>query len=728
MERVSFHNPDTGFAVLKIKVQKLPGHVTLIGLTPSVSPGEHIQASGRWEVDKRHGRQFRARHLQTAPPSSLEGIERYLGSGLIKGIGPAYAKRLVATFGDDVFEVIEKYPHRLKQVEGIGPTRLARITAGWADQKVVREIMVFLQSHGISTSRALRIFRTYGADAVPLVTENPYRLAKDIRGIGFRTADEIAAKLGIDPESPIRARAALAWILSEARAQGHCALRREELVSRAQELLGIPSSVLEGALSEELGTGELVADTIEDLPSVFLRELWDAERYIAARLGQLASQPVPWREIDPDIALPWIEEQLGFALAPSQKAALERLLAAKVGILTGGPGVGKTTLVRGLLYALLARGMRPELCAPTGRAAKRLGESTGMEAKTIHRLLEAGRNGFKRGADCPLECDLVVVDETSMVDVPLMSLLLAAIPDHAALFLIGDADQLPPVGPGQVLADALACRRFAVAELREIFRQAAESTIITNAHRVNQGEMPVLVASTEDAGTTATGSGAVGGDFFFVDADGTDDAIDKLGRMVRDRIPRRFGLDPRRDIQVLCPMNRGPLGAKTLNATLQELLNPSTGTAEVERFGQVFRIGDKVMQTENDYDKEVFNGDIGFVDSIDAEAEEAMVRFDGRAVQYAFGEMDRLSLAYAITIHKSQGSEYPAIVMPITTQHYPMLQRRLLYTGITRGQRLVVLLGEKRALGIAVRGGHAVVRWSKLRERLEQRNFSSPEP
>ncbi|MDX1383072.1 MAG: ATP-dependent RecD-like DNA helicase [Thermoanaerobaculia bacterium] len=716
MERVAFHNPDTGFAVLRARVRDQSQPVTVVGLTPSVAPGEHFQASGNWEDDATHGRQFRARHLQITPPSSRDGMERYLASGLIKGIGPAIAKRLVQAFGDEVFDVIEKYPHRLQQVEGIGPTRIRRIKAAWADQKVVREIMVFLQSHGVSASRALRIFRTYGADALPLVTENPYRLARDITGIGFRTADEIAAKLGMDPDSPLRARAALAWVLAEATSQGHCALPRRELLDRCEELLSISPHVLETALADELAGGELVADTVDGEPCVFLQPLWAAERLVASRLAALGRGEPPWRAVAPDRALPWVEGQLGIHLAASQRAALSRLLATKVGVLTGGPGVGKTTLIKALLYVLLAREVWPALCAPTGRAAKRLAESTGVEAKTIHRLLEAGRGGFKRNADHPLECGILIVDETSMVDVPLLADLLAAVPDDAAVLLVGDADQLPPVGPGQALADVMGCGAFPVAELKEIFRQEESSRIVANAHRVNRGEMPALEPATGDAP----------GDFFFVDAADPEDCVDKIVRMIRDRIPSRFGLDPLRDVQVLCPMNRGPLGAQTLNQRLQQVLNPAPGTAGVTRFGQTFRPGDKVMQTENDYDKEVFNGDVGFVESLDAEAGEAVLRFDGRRINYAFGELDRVSLAYAITIHKSQGSEYPAIVVPLTTGHYPMLQRNLLYTAITRGRRLVVLVGERRALAIAVRGQRSPRRWSKLRERLEEatRNFS----
>jgi exodeoxyribonuclease V alpha subunit len=707
VEKVVFHNPESGFAVLRVRLRGRGEPATVVGVTPSIAAGEHVQASGRWEVSREHGTQFRALFLEVTPPSTAAGIERYLGSGLIKGIGPAYARRLVAAFGDTVFDVIERQPERLREVEGIGPLRAQRIVGGWADQKAIREIMVFLQSHGVSTARAVRIWKTYGADAVPLVTANPYRLARDIRGVGFKTADQIALKLGVSATSPLRARAGLAWVLLEATNQGHCALPRARLLESAEHLLEIPGPVLEEALAAELQQGDLVEDPIAGETCVFLRWLWEAERSVAERLHRLRAGDPPWRAIDADRAVPWAEARLGVQLAASQRQALATLLAAKVGVLTGGPGVGKTTLVRAFLEIVRARGVVPALAAPTGRAAKRLAESTGTEAKTIHRLLESGPRGFRRGADHPLECDLVVIDESSMVDVLLLDLLLAAVPERAALLLVGDADQLPSVGPGQAFADILASGAVPAARLVEIFRQAAESSIVLNAHRVNQGEMPVLDL---DAGSGPQ-------DFFFVDARDADEAADKLVRMVRDRIPARFGLDPRRDVQVLCPMNRGPLGARALNVALQQALNPGPGPA-VERFGWTFRVGDKVMQTENDYEKEVFNGDLGFVESIDADAQEIEIAFDGRAVRYDFGELDQVMLAYATTIHKAQGSEYPAVILTLSTQHYPMLQRNLLYTGITRGQRLVVLLGERRALGIAVRGGRGERRVTKLREWL----------
>ena len=533
VEKVVFHNPESGFAVLRVRLRGRGEPATVVGITPSIAAGEHVQASGRWETTREHGTQFRALYLEVTPPSTAAGIERYLASGLIKGIGPAYAKRLVAAFGEAVFDVIERTPGRLREVEGIGPLRAERITAGWSDQKAIREIMVFLQSHGVSTARAVRIWKTYGPDAVPLVTANPYRLARDIRGIGFKIADQIAMKLGVSSTSPQRARAGLAWVLLEATNQGHCALARERLLESSASLLDIPPDVLEPALAAELETGDLVLDTIAGEPCVFLRWLWEAERSIAERLDRLRRGEPPWRAIDAAKAVPWAEARLGVTLAASQRQALATLLGAKVGVLTGGPGVGKTTLVRAFLEIVRARGIDPALAAPTGRAAKRLAESTGAEAKTIHRLLESGPRGFRRDAANPLECDLVVIDECSMVDVPLLDQLLAAVPERAALLLVGDADQLPSVGPGQVFADVLASGVVAAARLVEIFRQAAESSIVTNAHRVNQGEMPILHGDPESGPQ----------DFFFVDARDADDAADKLLRMVRDRIPARFGLD-----------------------------------------------------------------------------------------------------------------------------------------------------------------------------------------
>ena len=707
VERVTFHSPETGFCVLRLKVRGQRDLVTLVGHAASISAGEFVQASGTWVNDRNHGLQFKADFLRATPPTTVEGIEKYLGSGLIRGIGPVYAKKLVKAFGEAVFDVIEQEPDKLRQVTGIGPKRAQRIVAGWADQKVIREIMIFLHSHGVGTSRAVRIFKTYGPDAIRLITENPYRLARDIRGIGFRTADAVAAKLGIEKTAMIRARAGIGYALAEATDQGHCGLPVAELIPLAVKLLEIDASILETAAELERQDGAVVADTLGGEPCLFLAGLHRAEQAIAERLRRLAGGPVPWPAIDAEKAIPWVEAKAGITLAEGQREALRQAVAAKLLVITGGPGVGKTTLVNSILTVLKAKGVSIALAAPTGRAAKRLTESTGLEARTIHRLLETDpqAGGFKRDETNPLDCDLLVVDETSMVDVSLMNALLRAVPGRAALLLVGDVDQLPSVGPGQVLADVIGSGAVPVVRLTEIFRQAATSRIIVNAHRINAGRMPEWPKAGEDS------------DFYFVEAATPEAGVAKLIEMVRDRIPRRFGADPVRDVQILCPMNRGGLGARSLNIELQKVLNPP-GESRVERFGWTFGPGDKVMQVENNYDKEVYNGDLGIVSAVDSEEGTLTATFDGRLVTYDFGELDEIVLAYATTIHKSQGSEYPVVVIPVVTQHYTMLHRNLIYTGVTRGKRLVVMLGQRRALAMVVRGTQGRRRWPKLGEWL----------
>ncbi len=712
VERVVFHSEENGFAVLRVRVRGSFQPATVVGRLPLVSQGETIRASGAWKNDPNHGVQFRADRLAVSPPDSLDGIRRYLGSGRVHGVGPKMAKRLVKAFGEDVFEVIENEPERLKEVPGIGPKRAKRLSEGFKDQKAVREIMVFLQTHGLGSSRAARIYRTYGADAATLLTEDPYRLARDIRGIGFRIADSIGASLGKDREGLPRARAGLGYTLEQARGAGHCGLPRDELLEQAQELLKIPEEILVTALSDELQAGRLVATRLNGEEAVFLPPLLSAERAITRRLGELlGAEPPPWADIDAARAQAWVEKRLDVTLAPTQRAAVETSLRSRVAVITGGPGVGKTTLVNALLRILKARSVSCALCAPTGRAAKRLAESTGHTAKTIHRLLEIDpSNGkFRRGRYRPIDCGLLVVDEASMVDVELMAALLQALPAEGSLLLIGDADQLPSVGPGQVLRDLIDSGAIPVARLREIFRQADNSRIVRNAHRVNQGYLPELEPVRNELS-----------DFYFVPAEDAEDGQRKVVEIVAGRIGRRFGLDPVRDVQVLSPMNRGALGVRTLNVTLQAVLNPApeSGAVEVERFGWKYRAGDKVMQTENDYDKDVFNGDLGRIRSIDPGAEKMTIVFDGRPVEYRFSELDRLMLAYAVTVHKSQGSEYPAVVVPISTHHYVMLRRNLLYTAITRGRQLVVIVGQKWALQKAVEEASDLRRYSTLRERL----------
>ncbi len=707
VERVTFHNFENGFCVLRVKARGHRELVTVVGHSAMISAGEWLTASGEWVNDRTHGQQFKASFVRTSAPSSVEGIEKYLGSGMIRGIGPVYARKLVRAFGDKVFDVIEAEPDRLREVPGIGPVRASRITDAWAEQKVVREIMVFLHSHGVGTARAVRIFKTYGADAVEVMTEDPYRLARDIRGIGFRTADTIAMKLGIDASAMIRVRAGVAYALASAMDEGHCGLPTAELLPFAAELLDVPEDLVETALELELQSGAVVADTVAATPCIFLEGLHRAERSIGERLTRIAAGTLPWPEIDADKAIPWVEEKTDFELAPSQADAVRVALASTATVITGGPGVGKTTILNAILRILAAKRVQMLLCAPTGRAARRLGEATGLEARTIHRLLEVDprHGGFKRNADNPLACGLLVVDEASMVDVPLMRALLGAVPDGAAVLIVGDVDQLPSVGPGQVLADVIASGAVSVVRLTEVFRQAGQSRIVTMAHRINEGELPDL-ARPEGAS-----------DFYFVPAEDVETAVARIEELVAKRIPQRFGFDPIDDIQVLCPMNRGGAGVRSLNIELQAALNPATERT-VERFGWTFAPGDKVMQIENDYEKDVYNGDIGRIADIDPDTGELSVTFDGAEVAYGFGELDALAPAYAATIHKSQGSEYPAVVIPVLTQHYAMLRRNLLYTGVTRGKRLVVLVGQKKAVAIAVSNVAGRRRWSKLGEWL----------
>ena len=707
VERVTFHNPENGFCVLRTRARGHRQPVTVVGHAAMVAAGEWVTASGEWVNDRTHGQQFRAQFIRTATPSSVEGIRRYLGSGMIRGIGPVYARKLVKAFGEQVFDVIEAEPERLREVTGIGRVRAKRITDAWSEQKVVREIMVFLHSHGVGTARAVRIYRTYGSDAVEVMSQNPYRLARDIRGIGFRTADAIAMKLGIEKAAMVRIRAGIVHALAEAMNEGHCGLPQAELQRLAADLLEVPVDLIHTSLELELAEGTVVADTVGDTACIFLGRLYGAESAIAGRLVRIAAGHPPWPGIDADRALPWVERKTGLTLAPGQADAVRTALAAKASVITGGPGVGKTTIVNAILRILSAKAVRILLCAPTGRAAKRMSETTGLGAKTIHRLLEVdpGSGGFRRDAQNPLDCDLLVVDETSMVDVLLMRALLAAVPDDAALVLVGDVDQLPSVGPGQVLADFIVSGAVPVVRLTEVFRQAAQSRIVTTAHGINRGVIPDLSRPEGDS------------DFYFVSAEDPETAAIRIVELVKSRIPKRFGLDPVHDIQVLCPMNRGGAGARSLNIELQAALNPA-GERKVERFGWTFAPGDKVMQIENDYDKEVYNGDIGLVAEVEPETGELTARFEGREIVYGFGELDTLVPAYAATVHKSQGSEYSAVVIPLLTQHYPMLWRNLLYTGITRGKGLVVLVGQKRAVAIAVRNASARKRWSKLGEWL----------
>jgi exodeoxyribonuclease V alpha subunit len=711
VERVTFHSDESGFSVLKVSVKGRRELCTVVGTVPAVSVGEWLSATGKWNVDPRHGPQFKADQIRTSAPDNAEGIERYLASGLIKGIGPAFAARLVRKFGKEVFTVIAEKPGRLREVSGIGRSRERAITESFRTQKVVREIMVFLHSHGVSSSRAYRIFKTYGERAIETVQADPYCLARDIRGIGFKTADEIAARVGVAPQSDLRARAGVEYTLQELTREGHCAYPRAELAKKSSDLLGIPVERTEAAIGHGVASERLAEHPGPDgAPLVYLAPLDDAELGLAKSLARLSRGRHPLPAVDVEKAADWVEKRVGLELSPTQRAALSKALTSKVMVITGGPGVGKTTLVNSIVKIFQAKKLAVVLCAPTGRAAKRLSETSGVEARTIHRLLEfdPASGGFKRDTSHPLKGDLFVVDEASMLDVSLCHLLARAVPPGAALLFVGDVDQLPSVGPGSVLRDVIDSGTIPVLRLTEVFRQAARSAIITNAHRINGGVMPVFPERIEEEVS----------DFYFVEAKEPGDGVARVLQLVTEAIPRRFGLNPREDVQVLCPMRNGELGARHLNVRLQEALNPSGDG--IERFGWTFRVGDRVMQTANDYEKNVFNGDIGRVRAIDHEEQEVTVAFDGRPVSYGFGELDELALAYAATVHKSQGSEYPAVVVPIHTQHYVMLQRNLLYTAVTRARKVVVLVGTKEAIAIATHRVSSRRRITTLKERLAE--------
>jgi exodeoxyribonuclease V alpha subunit len=707
IERVTFHSEATGFCVLRVKAKGHRDLVTVVGSAASVTAGEFIECPGVWANDRQHGLQFKASELKIVPPTTLEGIEKYLGSGMVKGIGPHFAKKLVKAFGADVFDVIEQTPERLQELDGIGPKRRQKVTSAWAEQKAIREIMVFLQSHGVGTSRSVRIYKTYGDEAIDKVRENPYRLALDIHGIGFKTADALAQRLGIGMQSLIRAQAGVRHVLQEWSGDGHCAAFRDKLVEMAVQLLEIPEDVIVQAIAGELAEENLVSEIIDGQEALFLTPLYRAESGCAANLLRLRQGALPWGEIDAAKAIPWVEEKTGLTLSESQKHAVDRVLRSKVSVITGGPGVGKTTLVNSILKILRAKRVNIGLCAPTGRAAKRLTESTGLEAKTVHRLLEFDpqEHAFKHNEENPLDLDVLVIDEASMMDVALMNQLLKAVPSRAALLIVGDVDQLPSVGPGAVLADIIASGQILTVRLTEIFRQAATSQIIVNAHKINQGQVPQAEKGGEKS------------DFYCIPADTPEDVFAKLIHVVTERIPKRLGFDPVNDIQVLTPMNRGGLGARSLNVELQARLNGES-EPKIMKYGSTYAPGDKVIQNVNNYDKEVFNGDIGTVQRIDLEESLLQIQFDDRIVEYEFNELDEISLAYATSIHKSQGSEYPVVVIPLAMQHYLLLERNLLYTGVTRGKQLVVIVAQPKALAMAVRTPRSQKRLTNLVVRL----------
>ena len=693
VDKVSFFSESSGFTVLRLKIKEDRDLVTVVGCVAAVNSGQHIEAVGCWQNDKTWGIQFKATHLVVIPPDTLEGITKYLSSGMVKGIGPHLAKVLVKAYGMEVFTVIEEHSEQLLGLPGIGRKKLLQIVAGWSEQKAIKKIMLFLHSHGVSTSRIARIFRVYGDDAVAMVSANPYRLIHDIPGIGFKSADQIARNIGIPMDSPLRARAGIGYTLQELSLEGHCKVPEPMLLDAFRKLLTMPESVLEEALRQELSIGTIVAVEEEGQKSYYMVSLFRAETGVAKSIRRIMKGQLPWKNLDPEKVIPQAEKQSSIELSESQRSAVALALSSKFIVITGGPGVGKTTIINTILKILGTEKLNVLLCAPTGRAAKRLSEATGMEAKTIHRLLEFDPflRDFRRGQSNPLEADLVIVDEASMIDVVLMNRLLAAISSRSALMFAGDVDQLPPVGPGFVLADMINSGAVPVVRLTEIFRQAESSMIIVNAHRINRGEftVPSHIAGAELS------------DFYVVASESTADIQRRLLLIVADRIPERFGMDRLNDIQVLTPMNKGPLGTRALNALLQERLNPQA-RRKIVRFEVTYAEGDKVIQLVNNYDKEVFNGDIGRIAVVDEEESTLRVLYDGREVIYESGELEEIALAYAITIHKSQGSEYPAVVIPLSMQHFTMLERNLVYTAVTRAKKLVMIICDPKALSTAV--------------------------
>ncbi len=706
VERIVYASPETGYAVVRLREKDGMRIVTAVGNLGATNPGEMVRLRGQWISDKRYGLQFKVESYLSLVPATLEGIERYLGSGMIKGIGPVFARRLVKKFGDKTLEIIEKQPEKIYEVEGIGPVRARQIVKAWEEQKQIRDVMIFLQSHGVSPTYALKIFNQYHDRAVSVVQENPYRLATDIYGIGFRTADRIAQNMGVDPNSRVRAEAGILHVLNELVEEGHCFYYREPLIERAQEMLSIEREILEGVLDDLSKSQRVVIEEGPERP-VYLNQLYTAETEVARRLIDLVSKPFSALEIPPESALQRAEELGAIRLANGQREALEKSLACRVLVITGGPGTGKTTIVKSIVQIYEAAGVRVLLAAPTGRAAKRLSEATGRDARTIHRLLEfRPKDGrFHRNQHRPLNAGLTIIDEASMIDISLMHHLVLALPPEGSLILVGDVDQLPSVGPGSVLRDVIDSGRVEVVRLTEIFRQAQTSLIVVNAHRVNQGDFPYFRKSGQS-------------DFYFIDREDPEKALETIKHLCHRRIPEGFGLNPVDDIQVLSPMHKGLIGVSNLNRELQGLLNPRGES--LQRGASTFRVGDKVMQIRNNYDKDVYNGDIGKIVSIDLINRELRILFDEHPLAYSFGDLDEIVLAYATSVHKSQGSEYPAVVVPISTQHFVMLQRNLLYTAITRAKRLVILVGTKKALSIAIKNDQIQRRYCLLMERLRR--------
>jgi exodeoxyribonuclease V alpha subunit len=728
VERITYYNQENGYTVAQVTPEGRPYTVTAVGTLVEVSPGESLRLHGDWASHARYGRQFQVLRYDTILPATAAGIERYLGSGLMKGIGPVTARRIVRRFKLDTLRIIEEEPQRLREVLGVGAKRVSLIAQAWEEQKAIKEVMLFLQSHNVSTSHAVKIYKTYGDDSIGVVRVNPYQLARDIHGIGFLTADKIARELGVTHDSPLRVQAGITYTLSQMADDGHVYAPQSELVTEGTRILDVsPDLVADGiqhlVSDQQVHVEPLTygspperksppASQVQEEKAVYLLPFYYGEIGVANRLRTMLqvkkSRLAVFQRTDLDQALERQGRRSGLELNEGQRLAVGTALTHKAAVLTGGPGTGKTTAMRTIIRLLEAEGLRCALAAPTGRAAKRLSEATGRPAKTVHRLLEfSPKKGstFNRDDQNPIDTDMIVIDEASMLDLLLTNHLLKAVHPESHLLLVGDVDQLPSVGAGNVLADIIGSGVVELVRLQEIFRQAEGSLIIENAHRINRGQMPVLSKSATD--------------FFLFPAEDAERAADLVVDLVQNRIPRKFGFDPVGDIQVLSPMHRGAAGVGELNRRLQLALNPaSQGKAEQRRGSQLLRVGDRVMQIRNNYEKDVFNGDMGRIMALNMVDQEMTVRIEDRNIIYEFSELDQLVHAYAISVHKSQGSEYRAVVVPVLTQHYVMLQRNLLYTAVTRAKELVVLVGMRRAIGMAVGNNKMSGRHTALAERL----------
>lgn len=709
LERLTFTNSENGYTVGQLKAKGMPALVCIVGTMPGIQPGETIRCFGNWKNHLVHGRQFEVERFQVEAPVDIVGIQKYLGSGLIKGIGPKYSEKIVEKFGTDTLAIIEASPEKLLEIPGLGEKRLEKIKTCWQDQRSIRDVMVFLQTYGVSPVFAQKIFKTYRDQSITTVKNNPYSLARDIFGIGFKTADTLAQKMGIDRNSPQRLDAGIEYVLSELSGDGHVCYPVDEFLIEAEKVLEIVKDNLSERLSHLCSEGRIeLKEIVEEgkkRNSIWLKSLYNAEMGIATQLLRLKRGQTRLRSIDIERALAWVQEQLKIQLAPNQHKAVASAISGKLHIITGGPGTGKSTITNAILTILLKLTSKICLAAPTGRAAKRMSEITHHEASTIHSLLQFNFKtmGFKHNRENPLDIDLLIVDEASMIDTFLMYSLLKAIPDHAKVIFVGDIHQLPSVGPGNVLKDMIDSLSIPVTTLNEIFRQAAGSHIITNAHRINKGVFPEIHNHQES-------------DFFFMECEENQEVQNTIIKLVSQRIPNRYGFNPLSEIQVLAPMKKGIIGTENLNHALQEVLNRKENA--LFRAGFKFQTGDKVMQIRNDYKREVFNGDIGFIHEIDPDEQQVIVKFDEREVIYDYSDLDELVLAYAISIHKFQGSECPCIVMPVHTSHFMLLHRNLLYTGITRGKKLVILVGTKKALAIAVKKDDVLKRHTSLRQTL----------